>query len=239
MLRVIMLLSMLMVPSLMTAGEHYVIQDSPDGPCLVKWLGKESIVDFNLSPELRSVKVIGEMAFEMNKHIRKVILPEGLTAIRKRAFNTCENLTSVEMPPSVREIGNSAFNMDRKLELKALPDSLVTIGEWAFWDCTKVSVSVIPESVRVIGRVAFTCCEGIRTFSGCKNLERIEFHDGLEEIGDFAFARCTKLTELHLPDTVEKIGYRSFANCFSLEKMDLLSFPTIDDTAFDNCDKLR
>lgn len=98
---------------------------------------------------------------------------------------------------------------------------------------------MIPESVRVIGRVAFTCCEGIRTFSGCKNLERIEFHDGLEEIGDFAFARCIKLTELHLPDTVEKIGYRSFANCFSLEKVDLLSFPTIDDTAFDNCDKLR
>ena len=78
-----------------------------------------------------------------------------------------------------------------------------------------------------------------RTFSGCKNLERIELPAGLKEIGDFAFARCTKLTELHLPASVEKIGYRSFANCFSLEKVDLLSFPTIDDTAFDNCDKLR
>ena len=78
-----------------------------------------------------------------------------------------------------------------------------------------------------------------RTFSGCKNLERIEFSDGLEEIEDFAFARCTKLTELHLPASVEKIGYRSFANCSSLEKVDLLSFPAIDDTAFDNCDKLH
>lgn len=165
MLRAIIISLALMLPAIMTAKESYVIQDSPDGPCLVKWIGKESVVDFNRSPALRSVKVIGEMAFEMNNHIRKVLLPEGLTIIRKRAFNTCENLVTVEMPSSVKEIGNSAFNMDRKLELKALPDSLVSIGEWAFWDCTKVAISVIPESVQVIGRLAFTCCEGIRTLT--------------------------------------------------------------------------
>lgn len=128
MLRAIIISLALMLPAIMTAKESYVIQDSPDGPCLVKWIGKESVVDFNRSPALRSVKVIGEMAFEMNNHIRKVLLPEGLTIIRKRAFNTCENLVTVEMPSSVKEIGNSAFNMDRKLELKALPDSLVSIG---------------------------------------------------------------------------------------------------------------
>ena len=89
MLRAIIISLALMLPAIMTAKESYVIQDSPDGPCLVKWIGKESVVDFNRSPALRSVKVIGEMVFEMNNHIRKVLLPEGLTIIRKRAFNTC------------------------------------------------------------------------------------------------------------------------------------------------------
>lgn len=81
MLRAIIISLALMLPAIMTAKESYVIQDSPDGPCLVKWIGKESVVDFNRSPALRSVKVIGEMAFEMNNHIRKVLLPEGLTII--------------------------------------------------------------------------------------------------------------------------------------------------------------
>lgn len=85
MLRAIIISLALMLPAIMTAKESYVIQDSPDGPCLVKWIGKESVVDFNRSPALRSVKVIGEVAFEMNNHIRKVLLPEGLTIIRKRA----------------------------------------------------------------------------------------------------------------------------------------------------------
>ena len=69
MLRAIIISLALMLPAIMTAKESYVIQDSPDGPCLVKWIGKESVVDFNRSPALRSVKVIGEMAFEMNNHI--------------------------------------------------------------------------------------------------------------------------------------------------------------------------
>ena len=51
------------------------------------------------------------MAFEMNKYIKQVILPDNLLIIEKRAFNTCENLQTVKMPNTVRYIGNSAFNM--------------------------------------------------------------------------------------------------------------------------------
>lgn len=88
--------------------------------CLVKWEGKDSVVDFNNIQELKDVKVIGEMAFEMNKYIKQVILPDNLLIIEKRAFNTCENLQTVKMPNTVRCIGNSAFNMDHQLELSVL-----------------------------------------------------------------------------------------------------------------------
>ncbi len=36
------------------------------------------------------------MAFEMNKYIKQVILPDNLLIIEKRAFNTCENLQTVK-----------------------------------------------------------------------------------------------------------------------------------------------
>lgn len=59
-------------------------------------------------------------------------MPAQLKIIEKRAFNTCEKLEQVKIPPSVTYIGNSAFNMDRNLLLASLPDSLTEIGEWAF-----------------------------------------------------------------------------------------------------------
>ena len=152
---VAMLLLCLTLPtfSLAKGKNHFKVEDSQDGLRLVKWEGKDTIVDFNSIQNLQDVKVIGERAFEMNKYIKRVILPDGLLRIEKRAFNTCENLQTVKIPNTVRYIGNSAFNMDRKLELSSLPDSLQEIGEWTFWDCNKVSISVIPEHVTKIGRL--------------------------------------------------------------------------------------
>ena len=116
--------------SLAKGKYHFKVENSQDGLRLVKWVGKDSVVDFNDIPNLQKVKVIGERAFEMNKYIKRVVLPDGLQTIEKRAFNTCENLQTVKIPNTVRYIGNSAFNRDRKLELSSLPDSLREIGEW-------------------------------------------------------------------------------------------------------------
>ncbi|MED9890356.1 MAG: leucine-rich repeat domain-containing protein, partial [Segatella copri] len=161
---VLFLLCLCWLPTLALAKgkSHFTVEDSQYGTRLVKWEGKDSVVDFNNIQELKDVKVIGEMAFEMNKYIKQVILPDNLLIIEKRAFNTCANLQTVKMPNTVRYIGNSAFNMDHQLELSVLPDSLQEIGEWTFWDCNKVCISVIPEHVSKIGRQAFTCCEGIK-----------------------------------------------------------------------------
>lgn len=161
---VLFLLYLCSLPTLALAKgkRHFTLENSQYGTRLVKWEGKDSVVDFSHIQELKDVKVIGEMAFEMNKYIKQVILPDNLLIIEKRAFNTCENLQTVKMPNTVRYIGNSAFNMDHQLELSVLPDSLQEIGEWTFWDCNKVCISVIPEHVSKIGRQAFTCCEGIK-----------------------------------------------------------------------------
>ena len=106
---VLFLLCLCWLPTLSLAKgmSHFTVEDSQYGTRLVKWEGKDSVVDFNNIQELKDVKVIGEMAFEMNKYIKQVILPDNLLIIEKRAFNTCENLQTVKMPNTVRYIGNS------------------------------------------------------------------------------------------------------------------------------------
>ena len=41
---------------------HFTLENSQYGTRLVKWEGKDSVVDFNNIQELKDVKVIGEMA---------------------------------------------------------------------------------------------------------------------------------------------------------------------------------
>lgn len=52
--------------------EKYTLSETPNGLCLKQWLGKDSVIDFNSHKELKKVKIIGEMAFEKNNHIKKL-----------------------------------------------------------------------------------------------------------------------------------------------------------------------
>ena len=45
-----------------------------------------------------------------------------------------------------------------------------------------------------------------KAFYDCKNLEHIDFSDGLEEIEEMAFSSCDNLKEFNMPDTVTTLG---------------------------------
>ena len=53
-------------------------------------------------------------------------------------------------------------------------------------------------------------------FYNCKNLESVEFNDGLSVIGDSAF-RKTALTNIEFPSTLFYIGSAAFMDCEELE----------------------
>ena len=48
-------------------------------------------------------------AFERNRYIKSVVLPDTLKTIGRMAFYNCPSLTSIFIPDSVEEIGHSAF----------------------------------------------------------------------------------------------------------------------------------
>jgi hypothetical protein len=51
-----------------------------------------------------------------------------------------------------------------------------------------------------------------------RQLQEVELHDGLREIGQQAFMNCQALKEVQLPDGVERIGSYAFHSCIRFTK---------------------
>lgn len=57
------------------------------------------------------LETIGEYAFQLQKGIKSIEIPDGVTEIGKGAFIGCESLVDVTIPDSVTEISESVFSM--------------------------------------------------------------------------------------------------------------------------------
>ena len=102
--------------------------------------------------------------------------------------------------------------------------------------------------VKAIGKVAFkgkkiksvVLNEGMEiigngAFAGVTTLEKINFPSTLKKIDDMAFVK-TSLKELKLNEGLQVIGKRAFSNCSSLQKINLPnSLTKISDNAFEKC----
>ena len=62
-------------------------------------------------------------------------LPDGLKDVKKYAFYSCRDLTSVTIPESIVSIGNSAFQDCSNLTSVVIGKGVASIGEKAFSNC--------------------------------------------------------------------------------------------------------
>lgn len=158
-------------------------------------------------PSNLGIKEIGMNAFK-NKGIQSVVIPEGVTSIKRDAFNSCSALTSVTLPNTLTSIGDQAFMRCTELLTINLPSGLKSIGNCAFYYCSKLQALAIPESVTFIDNGAFNYCKSITEITWPKNVTRL---------GYSVFGGCTKLAIVNLPDTVTEIGGWAFSGCENLK----------------------
>jgi len=79
------------------------------GIIIAKYIGTKTEISIPPSIQNNPVTGIGKNAFQSNRRITKVTIPNGVKSIGNDAFSGCERLTSVNIPDGVTEIGWRVF----------------------------------------------------------------------------------------------------------------------------------
>lgn len=136
----------------------YIIKDT--GITITKYTGKSKVVNIPDSIDGMPVDTIGNGAFEYNKHIVKVTIPDSIKSIGDSAFGECKSLQNVNMPSSVKIIKERCFS--RCISLKSIELSNVRkICSNAFSYCKSLGGKLALNNIREIENNAFYKCTGI------------------------------------------------------------------------------
>ncbi len=138
----------------------------------------------------KDTKIIGKNSFYQANHIKKVVLPEGVTEIKSKAFYNIYTMNEIVLPDSLEIIEDNAIFYDFIAE--KLPANLKVIGKDVFAGYKGVNLE-IPDGVVSIGDTAFENCE---------NLETVSIPASVEKIASTAFDDCDKLVSFTVdPDS--------------------------------------
>ena len=183
--------------------------------------------------------------------------PSQLQTIGRTAFQSCSNLTSIEIPSSVTNIDGSFLNCNKLASVTfQSPSQLSIIGSGSFNNCAFTTIT-IPNSVTLIDAGAFQSCSNLTSFAVepvcqiqrfeenvflyCYDLTSIEIPNSVTFIGASVFNSCSFLTSVILPTNVDftSISQSLFANCIRLPLITINNNITnVGSNSFENCSAL-
>ena len=151
--------------------------------------------------EPSSIETIGTKAFQGQKSLLSLALPDGLTVVRDHAFEDAVSMQSLTIPSSVVSIQEGAFSRAENLTSINFSEGLETIGQKSFAYTYSLENLVIPNSVTSIGN---------GTFVNAVSLTTLVLGDGLTSIGESAFDNTPSLTSLRVGPNLTSIGKNAF-----------------------------
>lgn len=214
---------------------------SEDGTCSIKPLSDAMKTGAVVIPEEvdgLTITSIGASAYESNRNITSIVIPDSIKEIGKNAFKGATKIANFEAI-GVEKIGSGAFYNCTGLVSFNVPNA-VELGDGVLEKCTKlksvsIGASIIPanqfKGCTALTDYDFTNIEtiGDSAFYGCKLLSGIDL-SGVKRIEDSAFRGCTGLTSLSL-NGVDNIGSQAFYNT-GLTSITLEDVGTIGASAF-------
>ena len=131
-----------------------------------------------------------------------------VTEIEERAFESCDNMKNITIPPSVTTIGAAAFKACFGLKGVEISNGVTRIEDRVFESCPLLTSVKIPSSVTSIGNFAF---------SSCWDLIGVKLSSNVKSIGDMAFHGCKDL-DLVINNTEWNVtvGRDAFQGCKSV-----------------------
>ena len=165
--------------------------------------------------------------FLNGSEVTDLVIPDGMTAVKRYSFYGCTGLSSVVIPDAVTSVGRSSFGECTGMTSLVLGNSLKMIGDSAFYMCTGLTSIVLPDALETLGFWAFSKCTG---------LTDLTLNNTLKVVGRNAFAYCSALTGVVIPNSVETIGSGAFSDCRALKNVTFSnSLKTIEGNAFYRC----
>ena len=144
--------------------------------------------DFGYSSDVNSYSLpqslqrIGGYAFEDNDKLVSITIPDNVSYIGSEVFCSCERLKNVRLPKSCKELPRSLFALCHALDSIDFPTDLTNIGNGAFAGCD----SLFYESGTLV------------------------LPEGVDTIGDYAFAECRHINKVVLPKSTKSVGICAF-----------------------------
>lgn len=179
------------------------------------------------------------------RHLREVILPEGITSLDAGAFYGCRSLRTINIPQGVETIGAQAFRDTKQLKSLDLPASVKTIASEAFHYSGIQTANL--NNVEIIEDYAFNdsrLCDvnlssalriGSYAFSSSP-IRNLTLGKNVEEINDWAFGYCQLSGTLEIPEKVTKLSWCVFANNRDIKKIVLNKNITCIEASFNGCE---
>ena len=130
-------------------GGNSKILIGESGISLIKYVGIDKKITLPINFEHNGNVVSNysmHAAFQNNKIIEEVIIPEGITYISIYAFKNCINLKKVTLPNTIRNIEAEAF-YNTGIEEIYLPNGIETVNGSSFTHSSSLRLIFIPSSV--------------------------------------------------------------------------------------------
>lgn len=186
---------------------------------------------------------IEDRAFEDDRSVTEIILPDGLTEVGECSFARCSSLTTVRplhtdtlypsLPDSVKRLGTGLFKDCRSLKDITLPAGLDSLPGHAFSGCSSLYAVSLPDGITKVSDSAFSECSSLTavklgrnteilekgTFLNCSSLRDIELPRSLRIIDDSALAGCSGITSLSIPESLEVLGDHALSGCGGLRAL--------------------
>ncbi|MCD8090636.1 MAG: leucine-rich repeat domain-containing protein [Clostridiales bacterium] len=103
--------------------------------CLIKYPSVKTETSFIMPA---TVKRISAYAFQSCSNLTNIDVSDNVTYIGEGAFLWCTSLKSIEIPYGVKTIYANTFYYCSSLESVVISDSVTAVGEWAFSFCTSL-----------------------------------------------------------------------------------------------------
>lgn len=204
----------------------------------------------------RMMEIEDQIVIKFLTNIRNVELPEGITGIGKSCFFDRKGIVSVKLPSTLRFIDSRAFRNCINLERVEFGFDEVSISPDAFKNCTTLKYirlaagkEYVLEGLKAPGVEVPPVVQAIHSqvlgnfsISGTTLLKyrggeaRVVVPDGIQVIGEKAFAGNEAVDRVVLPASVVAIRESAFEDCLVLQTID---FPgglsVLGKSAFEHC----